>query len=203
MTPADALQNLQKALERFDLENSQDPNLEQVEGQLVPRELAYARWLSAWVLRLSPEASPALVLAARCQHLRRWTVPRASFPEGKAGYHRWRTHLRQFHAGAAGEILRSCGVEAGIASRVRSLNLKENFPADPEARTMEDALCLVFLERQFADLAARTERGTMVNALRKCWAKMTPKARDLALALPLGESEKSLLREALEGPSTG
>ena len=58
-----------------------------------PAEAVYAERMEAWVARLVPEAPPLLRLAARCQHLERWLVPRASFPEGKAGYFAWRKSL--------------------------------------------------------------------------------------------------------------
>ncbi|HWH70276.1 MAG TPA: DUF4202 domain-containing protein, partial [Candidatus Sulfotelmatobacter sp.] len=102
------------ALRRFDEENARDPNLESVAGASQPRELVYAQWLTAWVLRLCPEASEALRLAARCQHLCRWQVPRETYPMTRAGYLQWRAHLKQFHAQKAGEILRELDYSADL-----------------------------------------------------------------------------------------
>jgi hypothetical protein len=144
------------ALHRFDEENSRDPNREEADGVPQPRELVYARWLTDWVLKLCPEASKELHLAARCQHLCRWMIPRHSYPMTRAGYLQWREGLKEFHAQKAGEILREVGYDDAVIARVKALNLKKNFPQDPESRVLEDALCLVFLERQFADLAAKT-----------------------------------------------
>ena len=79
------------------------------------------------------------------------------------------------------------------------LNLKKNFPKDPQCRVLEDALCLVFLQFQFADLASRTAEDKMVNALKKSWAKMTSAAHAQALRLPFSSREKALLERALEG----
>ncbi|MGH7991440.1 MAG: DUF4202 family protein, partial [Limisphaerales bacterium] len=83
--------------------------------------------------------------------------------------------------------------------RVQELNLKKNFPNDPETRTLEDALCLVFLEFQFADLAAKTSEDKMIVALQKSWQKMTGSARAEAVKLNYGEREKCLLQRALNG----
>jgi DNA-binding FadR family transcriptional regulator len=79
------------------------------------------------------------------------------------------------------------------------LNLKKHFPADAEARTLEDALCIVFIEFQFAALAAKSDDDKMINALQKSWAKMTGAARTEALKLNYGEREKTLLHRALNG----
>ena len=165
--------SLALALERFDAENSRDPNIEVAEDRAHPRELLYARRLSAWVVRLCPAPSEALLLAARAQHLCRWMIPRSRYEMTRPGYHRWRTELRQFHAGRATEILRDLRCPEELIRRVQALVLKQNFPADPESCVLEDALCLVFLEHQLGDLAARTPADRVINALRKSWLKMT------------------------------
>ncbi|HEV2330641.1 MAG TPA: DUF4202 domain-containing protein [Verrucomicrobiae bacterium] len=181
------------AIRRFDEENGRDPNKEN--GQ--PRELLYAQRLTDWVLRLSPEASEVLRLAARCQHLCRWEIPRANYPMTRPGYLKWRADLKKFHAQRAGEILREAGYDDDTVRRVQDLNLKKNFPADPECRVLEDALCLVFLEFQFAELAAKTADDKVINALKKSWEKMTEAGRAEALKLNYGDREKTLIKKAL------
>ena len=187
------------ALRRFDEENSRDPNHETHDGLSQPRELLYALRLTNWVLRLAPEASAALRLAARCQHICRWESPRENYPMTRAGYLKWRADLKKFHAEKSGAILREVGYDDDIIHQVQDLNLKKNLPADSEARTLEDALCLVFLEFQFARLAAKSDDGKMINALQKSWGKMTEAARNEALKLNYGEREKALLQQALNG----
>ncbi len=181
------------ALRRFDEENSHDPNQEN--GR--PRELLYAERLTNWVLRLSPNAGEALRLAARCQHLCRWRIPRSDYPMTRPGYLKWRADLKKFHAQRAGEILREVGYDEETIRRVQDLNLKKNFPADPECRVLEDALCLMFLEFQLTDLAAKTDDDKMVNALKKSWEKMTEAARTEALKLKYSEREMGLIQKAL------
>jgi hypothetical protein len=194
--PADSLR-FNSALRRFDEENSRDPNTEVIDGKPHPRELIYAQWLTDWVLKLSPDASEALRLTARCQHLCRWEIPRNSYPMDKPGYLRWRADLKKFHADKAGTILREVGYDDATICRVQELNLKKNFPADPEVRVLEDALCLVFLERQFATLAAKSDDDKMINALQKSWKKMTPVAHAEALKLHYGPRGKALIEKAL------
>jgi hypothetical protein len=187
------------ALRRFDEENSRDPNSEIVSGISHPRELLYAQRLSDRVLRLCPDAGEKLRLAARCQHICRWQSPRENYPMTRTGYLKWRADLKKFHAEKSGAILRETGYDDDTIRRVQDLNLKKNFPADAEVRVLEDALCLVFLEFQFAGLAARSDDDKMINALKKSWVKMTGAARAEALKLNYGGREKTLLQRALNG----
>src|SRR5688572_19663367 len=114
------------AIRRFDEENARDPNVETVNGSPQPRELVHARWLTDWVLKLCPEASETLRLAARCQHLCRWMIPRASYPMTREGYLKWRTDLKHFHAERAGDILREVGYPIELIQQVQKLNLKKD-----------------------------------------------------------------------------
>ena len=188
-------QKFAAALRRFDEENSRDPNQEDAQ----PRELLYAQRLTGWVLRLAPDASEALRLAARCQHICRWESPRENYPMTRAGYLKWRADLKKFHAEKSGAILREVGYDDETIHRVQDLNLKKHFPTDAEARTLEDALCLVFLEFQLANLVNKTAKEKTINALQKSWGKMTEAARAEALKLNYGEREKALLQRALNG----
>jgi hypothetical protein len=192
--PRDA-KKFETALRHFDEENSRDPNLENSQ----PRELLYSQRLTDWILRLCPDAGEELRLAARCQHICRWKIPRNSYPMNRAGYLKWRADLKKFHAQKAGEILREAGYDQNTIRRVQDLNLKKNFPDDSETRVLEDALCLVFLEFQLADLVAKSDDDKMVNALQKSWGKMTGTARAEALKLNYGDREKVLLQRALNG----
>ena len=194
--PSDAAQ-FNAAIRRFDEENTRDPNTIADNGTQQPRELICAQWLTDWVLRLCPNASEALRLAARSQHLCRWMSPRDSYPMTRAGYLQWRAELKKFHAQKAGEILREAGYTEDFIRRVQDLNLKKNFPQDAECRVLEDALCLVFLERQFSDLAVKSSDDKMINALQKSWKKMTSAAQAEALKLQFGSREKELLEKAL------
>jgi hypothetical protein len=192
-------QRFESALRRFDGENSRDPNTEIADDVSRPREWLYAQRLTDWALRLCPDASEELRLAARCQHLCRWKIPRQSYPMTRAGYLQWRATLKKFHAQKAGDILRETGYPEDVIRRVQDLNLKKHFPDDTETRVLEDALCLVFLEFQLADLTAKTAEDKIINAIQKSWQKMTEAARAEALKLNYGEREKALLQRALNG----
>jgi Domain of unknown function (DUF4202) len=63
---------------------------------------------------------------------------------------------------------------------------------------LEDALCLVTLQYQLAELMEKTDRDKMINILQKTWKKMSEQAKAKALALPFTEAENALIREALD-----
>lgn len=188
-----------EAIHRFDELNGDDPNRETVDGVSRPRELLNAQRLSGWVMILAPGAPEALRLASRGQHLCRWMIPRQQYEITRAGYHQWRNELKRFHAEKSSEVLRAVGYADEVTERVRELNLKKNFPADADSRVLEDALCLVFLQFQFAELARKTEDDKVINALQKSWKKMTPLAREYALKLDYGPHERELIERALSG----
>jgi hypothetical protein len=188
------------AIARFDQENSRDPNLIDCGGTRRPKELVYAEWLTAWVEKLEPNASEPLRLAARAQHLCRWEIPRNEYPLTRPGYLKWRQTLKNLHADKAAGILAECGYEEPMIARVRQLIRKELLPHDAETCVLEDALCLVFLEHQFEELAGKSTEEKVVNALRKSWGKMTERGHKFALTLDYTAEQKRLLELALKAP---
>jgi hypothetical protein len=192
-------ERLKKALDKIDQFNSRDPNHDMVDGISFPRELLYSKRLNDWVLRLNPEASEALRVAARGQHIGRWTIPRGQYEMDRGGYLRWREALKSFHAKTVGAILVEAGYEQDFIQRVQSLILKKNIKQDPEAQTLEDALCLVFLETQFNDLRDKTPDPKMKDIVRKTWKKMGAQGQEAALKLNLSDDVKQFLKETLSG----
>ena len=199
MVSAEDNPRFQEALRRFDAENERDPHTEPVDGVPTPHEWIDARRLHAWVVKLRPTAGEALQLASRCQHIRRWELPRVSYPMTRAGYHQWRIQLRKQHAGISGGILREAGYDEAMVEAVQALNLKKNFPADPEAQTLEDALCLTFLQWEFPEFASRTDAAKMIGILRRTWTKMSPAAHGEALRLSFPDEARALVEQALAG----
>jgi hypothetical protein len=183
------MSRLENVLQAIDALNAKDPR---------QQELPYSVKLSGWVLRLNPRPSEALRIAARGQHVGRWTIPRASYPMNRGGYLRWREELKRFHAKTVGEIMMKVGYAETEIEPVRHIILKKNFQENPDAQTVEDALCLVFLESQFEELRQKTPNPKMIDILQKTWKKMSAKAKEVALTLELPPSHKAILQEALK-----
>jgi len=171
------------AIARFDAANSEDPHKEVFEGTGYPKELLYAQRMSAWLDRFAPEASEALKLAARAQHIQRWAIPRSEYPMTRKGYDEWRNRLARFHADTAAEILRKVGYDEETIQRVESLLLKDRIKLDPEGQTLEDVICLVFLEFYFAPFAKDYAEPKLVGIVRKTWRKMSERGHEAALGL--------------------
>lgn len=185
------------AITLFDEVNSQDPNRELWKGQSFPKELLYARRMTNMLHQFEPTASESLQLAVRCQHICRWEIPRSDYPMNRKGYNQWRSSLRRFHANKAADILQQVGYEESVIERVVFLVLKKQLKRDPETQTLEDVICLVFLEFYFDAFSNKYEEEKLVDILRKTWNKMSEKGHEAALQLSLSERAGKLIRLAL------
>ena len=193
------MDRLQHARTLIDTAHSADPK-RAADGR--PAELVYADRMEVWVARLVGEATPLLRLAARCQHLERWSVPRDSFPLDKPGYHAWRRSLYVKQAERARALLLEAGVPAAEADEVATWVSKSGLKTNAGTQALEDAACLVFLENEIADFAAQHAgypREKFVGILQRTWKKMSPPAQQAALTLDLPPAIAALVREAVGG----
>jgi tRNAThr (cytosine32-N3)-methyltransferase len=186
-----------KARELIDVAHSADPK-STADGK--PAELVYADRVEAWVVRVSLEATPLLKLAARCQHLERWSVPRTSFPEGKVGYLNWRRSLYVKQAARAKELLVQAGVANSEADEAATWIAKSGLKTNAGTQALEDAACLVFLENEIEDFAAQHAEypaEKFVDIIKKTWRKMSPAAHEAALGLNLRANIAGLVKAAV------
>ncbi len=166
-------------------------------------ELVYADRMESWVTRMAANAPQILRLAARCQHLERWKVPRSNYPEGRAGYFAWRRGLYVTQAERARGMLLAAGVTPSEADQAAAWIAKKDLGSDAGTQALEDAACLVFLENEiahFAEVHAEYPREKFIGILQKTWRKMSPAARDVALSLDLPTPIATLVREATSEP---
>lgn len=188
---------LERAFELFDNFNKQDPNTIVWNGINYPAEFFYALQLYNHVTKLKPDASETLLLASRSQHIGRWKSPRENYPVGKAGYYKWRTDLAKFHADTAGLIMSGLRYTEREIGAVQRIITKQQLKTDAEVQTMEDALCLVFLEFQFEDFLAKHPEEKVITVLQRSWKKMSRQGRDAALMLPFSGRGKEMIEKAL------
>jgi len=194
------LERFNAAIARFDAANADDPTTEVFQGVVYPKELLYAQRMTAWLDNIAPEASEALRLAVRCQHIQRWTIPRHTYTMDRHGYLRWRTTLAKFHADTAAAILRDVGYDDATVQRVQTLLRKERLKRDPEVQCLEDVICLVFLEHYLAAFATQHDEVKVLDILRKTWTKMSPRGHEVALTLPMSPEARRLVEQALAEP---
>ena len=188
---------LEAAFKLFDTYNEKDPKQYTYNDTIFPQELFFAIQLHEWVKKLEPNAREALLLASRCQHIGRWEVPRESYPEGKAGYLNWRSNLAKYHAEKASHILSEVGYDLETIQRVQQIVLKQQIKSDPDVQTMENALCLVFLQFEYEDFIKKHDDTKLIRILQKSWGKMSEPGREAALTLSFSEKGAELLNKAL------
>ena len=177
--------DLTATLADIDAVNADDPNALVVRGVSRPKALGEAELATEWIKQLVEGPSAELLVAIRAHHLRRWATPRASYPDGRAGYLRWRRDLHEEHARDVAGIMTRHGWTDDAIARVQDIIRKKGLGKvdDPELQAFEDALCLVFIETQYDELAGRLEDDTMAGVVEKTLKKMSPAARDLAASL--------------------
>ncbi|MCU1485984.1 MAG: hypothetical protein JWN67_2730 [Actinomycetia bacterium] len=188
---------MEEAFAAIDAANADDPSTIVVRGERRPKEQAHAELAVEWVRRLVAEPSDALLLAARAHHVRRWDIPRADEPDGRAGYLKWKRRLQQHHADVVGQVLAGI-VDPATIERVQAIVKKERLRSDPDVQALEDALCLVFVETQFGELTDQLGEDHMVEVVVKTLRKMSPEGRAAALGLPLDDDALRIVGRALE-----
>ena len=186
-----------RTLAAIDAANEDDPDRVVVAGEERPLQQTLGRIASEWVDRLDPDATPAQRLAARAHHLRRWELPRDSFPDGRSGYLRWRTAAKTQHAKDVVRLLQEHGWDDATVEEARRLVRKEGLGRDPDVQVHEDAVCLAFLTVQL-DEAAELMGDKTVGVLRRTAAKMSDQGLAHAAELPLSDEGRALLEAALE-----
>ena len=192
-----APERLAAAIAAVDEANAADPNELTYRGQRRPKELLHAELRTQWVTTLDPDADEAQLLAARAHHYRRWTSPRSEYPDGRAGYLRWRTRAKQRHAEEVGALLAAHGYDDETVARVGSIIRKEGLRSDPAVQTHEDALCLVFLDTQLDELADRLGDDEVVDVLAKTVPKLSPRGLEAVGQLALSDRGASLVQRAV------
>ncbi|KAM7217820.1 glutamyl-tRNA synthetase [Rhypophila decipiens] len=195
--------NYVTALKLIDAAHAQDPRSAEGKAGPVPYELDYAEKMTLWLAKRKPDPSPALQLACRAQHFRRWEIPRSSYPMTRPGYLTWRAKLKSQAATQLSELLTSPEIQPPLSQeeidRIAALVRKEDLKNDEEAQILEDVACLVFLDDQFDDFEKKSEMDDekIINILKKTWAKMSPAGHALALQMDMSDRAKLLIQKAL------
>ena len=188
---------LLQAFKKFDAANSQDPNTIEYLGETYPKEVLYAIRMTEKLNEFVPDASEALRLTARCQHICRWEIPRESYDMDRSGYLTWRQDLKKFHAQKAAEILNDVGYDGHIIDEVKFLLQKKALKRNRDTQRLEDVICLVFLEFYFESFAAEHPEDKIIDILQKTWRKMSEEGRQAALRLPLSKKSTQLITKAV------
>ena len=194
-----ALGDLNATLLEIDQLNEQDPNRESSNGELVAKELLYSQRMSSWLQQFEPEANDLLKIAVHAQHIQRWKIPRSDYPMDRPGYKRWRLDLGAFHGDTTAAVMAKHGYSSEDQQRVKDLLLKKNLKRDCDTQTLEDVICLVFIEYYLEDFAHKHSHEKMISIIQKTWNKMSGKGHEQALKIPLPSTLSDLVTQALSG----
>jgi hypothetical protein len=186
-----------KAIALIDLVNSKDPNLEKVGDKEYPKEFLYALRMTKRLEDFTSDASEALQLAVRSQHVCRWEIPRENYEMNRTGYLKWRKELKDFHAEKTEEILKEVGYNDELIGDVKFLIKKKELKRNEDTQTLEDVVCLVFLEHYFVPFSEKYDEEKMIGILQKTWSKMSEKGRKAALEIDLPTKSAALIKKAL------
>ncbi len=196
-------QHYQAAIAAFDQANAEDPNREMANGKEYPKELLYAQRMSEMQERYIPEASEAVKLSVRAQHIQRWKIPRSNYSMDKPGYMLWRTTLYKFHAETAGNLMKAADYDDEMIDRVKTIVSKKGLKVNPETQLMEDVVDLVFIEHYmigFATQHPEYDEAKWIAIIKKTWQKMSPRAHEFALTgkIKLPEALVPLILKAVQ-----
>ncbi|MCP4824760.1 MAG: DUF4202 domain-containing protein [Shimia sp.] len=169
---------LQTALDAIDIANAKDPKLD--DGQ--PEALLYGQRMTEECNRLFPNASEALQIASRGQHIERWVLKRADYPEGRAGYLKWRRDLGVHHANRVCEIMAEVGYDEEDVTAANAMLRKEGIKRNDQVQALEDIICFVFIKWYFAPFSAKHNPEKVLDIVVKTARKMSSDARARALA---------------------
>jgi len=191
------MSKLQETLKGIDALHALDPKKETVDGIEKAAELIYAENMSAWLTKLRPEAGDELQIAVRSQHLCRWEIARSEYPMDRPGYLKWRIELGKLHARKAVEVMTTNGYDEEQCKNVEAIIRKQKLKDNPDAQTMEDCACLVFIETGFLPFAAKFTEEKVIDIVQKTWGKMSEQAQQAALALDLPKEALAIIGKAL------
>ncbi|QFI39705.1 DUF4202 domain-containing protein [Moritella marina ATCC 15381] len=190
-------QRIEQAIELIDQINQRDPVTELVDGVAQPKEWLYGIRMSECLAEFMPDASTALQIAARAQHIKRWSIPRSDHPMGREGYYKWRQSLGRLHAEEAMAIAVQVGCSEDEVQAIGRMLRKEKIKRDPQVQALEDVICLVFLKHYFSAFAEKHTPEKLIVIVQKTWAKMSEQGHEAALKLPFTPDQQALLAKAL------
>jgi len=185
------------AIALIDKANSEDINTYEVSGINYPKELLYSQRMTRKLLQFEPNASKALQIAARAQHICRWKIARDEYPMDRLGYLKWRETLKRMHGALTTDILKQVGYDDQFTDRVKAIILKKLIKKNEESQSLEDTICLVFLDYYFEEFATKHNEEKIIDILKKTWIKMSDKGHEAALKLPFSEKSLALVKEAI------
>lgn len=189
----------EQAIALIDKAYQENTELVSVDGVEYPKEFLYAKRMIAALEAFQKDASEEVYLAARCQHLFRWEIPRNTYPMDRKGYHQWRTYLYTYQANKTEDILNEVAYNADSIGIIKDMIEKKNLKSSADSQLLEDVVCVVFLEFYLDDFIAqhKEDKEKLKRIIKNTWLKMSDQGHQAALKISFKEDVKSLVLEAV------
>ena len=174
-----------KAVELINSVHNQDPNSETIDGVDIKAELLYSQRMLAILQKVQPNASLELQLAAQCQHISRWSIPRTTFSMDKKGYYQWRAAIMEHQLSVTSSVLKQAEInEQSIEIVVDTLKNKAD-KTNINASIIEDTACLTFIKWYLVPFAGQFDPEKAKVILQKTVGKMSERGLKLIPELQL------------------
>jgi len=197
-TPTDQFNAVITAI---DAVNAEDPRKITVGGVEYPYETIYADRMTEMLEQMYPDASELLRIAARAQHIRRWQIPRDTYPRNREGYQKWRLEMRQLHADLVGGIMRENGYSDEDIALVGSYLRKERLKREADSQALENVVDVVFLAYYWDEFVAKFPQyddDKLIDIVGKTLRKMSSHGHQAALALDMPPETAKIVMAAVE-----
>ena len=185
----------------IDAVNAEDPRKITVDGAEYPYETIYADRMTETLEQMYPDASELLRIAARAQHIRRWQIPRDTYPRNREGYQKWRLEMRQLHADLVGGIMRENGYSDDDIALVGSYLRKERLKREADSQALENVVDVVFLAYYWDEFIAKFphyDDDKLIDIVGKTLRKMSSHGHQAALALDMPPRTAKIVMAAVE-----
>ena len=174
-----------KAVELINSVHNQDPNSETIDGVDIKAELLYSQRMLDILQKVQPNASLELQLAAQCQHISRWSIPRTTFSMDKKGYYQWRAAIMEHQLSVTSSVLKQAEInEQSIEIVVDTLKNKAD-KTNINASIIEDTACLTFIKWYLVPFAGQFDPEKAKVILQKTVGKMSERGLKLIPELQL------------------
>lgn len=182
------------AVELINSVHNQDPNSEIIDGVDIKAELLYSNRMLTILEKVAIDASFELKLAAQCQHMSRWGIPRATFSMNKKGYYQWRAAIMEHQLSVTSSVLKQAEInEQSIEIIVDALKSKAD-KSNINASIIEDTACLTFIKWYLVPFAGHFDPEKAKIILQKTAAKMSERGVALISEIELSKEVLDILK---------
>jgi hypothetical protein len=185
-----------KATLELEKVHGMDTTREIYNGNQYPSESLYSHRMLQMLEKVNAEASNILKLAAQCQHLKRWNIPRGEYPYNRRGYHEWRRVVMEYQLKEMEEILSKVGISNEDILLVTDALRNQGDKSNSNAQIITDTACLVFIKWYMEPFATKHQSEKVTDIMKKTMRKMSETGLQLISRLNLPTTASQILERS-------